>query len=189
VAPGGTAHAIFVSILNQLLFAEQHRLKPWIHLRPEHSPILFDDIFHNTTSTAAFEMVHGMAVSVAQADKKNPQSIYPRKPAIRDTLKTKEFVMEGHGIWDSYFEPVSDFVPGDKSCRDKPLIEMEEVLVRGLDVYAPWSVRAWQYDQVLEKLWNPSRLPLSDWYAPMRRKASEIVNKYFRFQPYLVRRA
>ena len=153
-----------MSILNQLVFADKHNLKPWVHLRGNDASnaLLYDEKIHGDPDGSVkgggvvFEMVHGMAVSVARSDADDPSTVYPNAPAQRAKERSqKEFtVAPGNGIWDSYFEPVSDFVPGDKSCRSVPLIEMEEVLVSpGLESYAPWSVRAWQYDKVPDSLW------------------------------------
>jgi hypothetical protein len=186
--------AFFTSVLNQLIFAGKHNLKPWVHLRSNDTAtaLVYDDKIHGVGSTA-FEMMHGMAVSTAMADESSPPKIYPNFPARREAqLSSKQFLFLGSGIWNSYFEPVSDFVPGDKSCRNKPLIEMEPTLVSpGLDLYAPWSVRAWHYDNVADGMWwnEEKGSNLKDFYQPMRKEGSEMVQQFYRFHPYIQRRA
>ena len=193
-----TATAFFTSVLNQLIFADKHNLKPWVHLRNKSDGlIIYDEKVHNETSNTVrtFEMVHGMAVRFARHESSDHE-IYPDRPDKKSPLKQVQFtVPPGNGIWNSYFEPVSDFVPGDESCRSKPLIEMEEVLVSpGMEAYCPWSVKAWRYDNIPGSLLqsatkgSSSMVSMEDWLGPMRVKAYEITNKYVRFQPYIVRR-
>lgn len=203
---GRTASAgagFFTSVLNQLAFADKHNLKPWVHLRSSSNTntasnaLLYDEKIHGAESTngrrVVFEMMQGMAVSIARLDENDATTIYPNVPAKRDKeLSQKVFSVEGNGIWNSYFEPVSDFVPGDESCRSVPLIEMEEVLVSpGLEAFAPWSVRAWRYDKVPDTLWwGPKQGgSLKDWYEPMHALGSELFQKYYRFRPFIVDRA
>ena len=185
----GAARAFFVSVLNQLLYAEQHNLKPWVHLRAPTAGLVYDPKSHNATPHT-FEMMHGMAVSLAR-DQEDPKVFSPGRPGKRaPSLSPYTFRVKGNGIWESYFEPVSDFVPGDVSCRKKPLIEMEQQLVDpGLELYAKWSVRSWRYDGVPASLWNPTQATLQHWYEPMRRKASAIIKKYFLLKPFIVKRA
>jgi len=69
---------------------------------------------------------------------------------------------------------------------------MDEILVSpGLDVYAPWTVRAWRYDNVPEaNWWQPSdRETLQEWLAPMRKQGHEIVKQFYHFRPFIQRRA
>lgn len=191
ISAGG---AFFNSVLNQLMFADQHNLKPWVHLRGNHSAtsLVYDKDYHDGDETS-FEMLHGMAIGALRSNQSRPESLYPNKPAQKAVeLTTRLFSVQGTGIWQNYFDPVSDFVPRDTSCRNQPLMEMEESLVSpGLESFSPHAVRAWRYDQVSDAhWWNPSlSQSLKDWYEPMRKQGSELVRKYYRFRPFIVRRA
>jgi hypothetical protein len=137
-------------------------------------------------------MMSGMAVSVTSDD--TDTNLYPNFPA----LKAAEFqpfnvTVSGSGVWNTYFEG-DDWVD-DSSCRNKPINVMEEVLVApGLESYCPWSARSWRYDAVPEGLWWNTKYKrqfkaLKEWYEPMREKGHEIVQKYYKFHPFIVKRA
>ena len=197
-----TGSALFTSVLNQLLFAEKYNLRPWVHLRSDVSPLIYDDVAHNNPASkqTTFQMLRGMDVSYLLHDGID-NSYYPDQPARREAELTLEnfTVSPGNGIWNSYFEPVSDFLPGDVSCQSKPLIEMHEALVSpGLESFCPWSVKAWRYDNLPVSLLlgdgaNQTALladrSMKQWLEPMRIKAQKIVEKYFRFRPFITKRA
>jgi hypothetical protein len=92
---------------------------------------MYDPKVHNDSHPATvFTMMGGTVVSQV-AHESFPNSVYPGQPIQQGTLRPEKFtVPNGSGIWSTYFEPVSDFVPGDKSCRAKPLLEMRERLQR-----------------------------------------------------------
>lgn len=185
--------AFFTSVLNQLLFADRNNLKPWIHLQNTTSGLIFDSKVHGVSNSAiVFEMIHGMAVNFIELDD-NSNSIYPNQPAQRHELAPKNFTTPyGNGIWSSYFDAVSDFEPGDESCRGKPLIEMEEVLVSpGLEAFCPWSIKAWKYDNIPSLLFNETNTATSmkNWLKPMREQAHILIKKYLRFQPFIAHHA
>jgi hypothetical protein len=190
-----TGGAFFSSILNQLLLADKHNLKPWVHLRSNHSStaLIYDDKAHETDTVSNFEMRKGMAWIVSKANDSNPSSLYATSPAKRDgALSVQQFFVQGSGIWNMYFEPVSDFVPGDSSCRGKPLLELDDVLVTpGINIYAPWAIRAWKYDGVEGGMWwrDDDGSVFKDWIYPVRVTASQLVQKYFRFRPFILQRA
>lgn len=191
VGPKDTAGvAFFNSILNQLLYAEKHNLKPWIHLGNE-SRFIYDEDIHSQGYGATMEFLDGFGVSI-EYDINNAAGIYPGKPEQRQAQSTiKLFQVSGNGIWNSYFQPVSeDLRAGDNSCRQLPLIRMETQLISpGLSVWCPWCIRAWRYDGVPSHVWKPPDMKLKDWYEPMRKKGHEIVNKYYDFLPYMKSRA
>ena len=194
--------AFFTSVLNQIVFAQLHNLKPWVHLRTHKSDpgtaLICDARVHGDTNmTRSFEMMSGMAISVMQMNESDPRTLFPNHPALMAELTQRQYTIYGNGIWNSYLEPASDFVPDDESCRDKPLIEMEESLVNpGLQLYAPFALRAWRYDGVPEALWwqegQPGNRTASTWklwIATVRSQAHDTIRQYYRFRPYLQRRA
>lgn len=191
VGPGDTAGvAFFNSIINQLLYAEMHNLKPWIHLG-EDSPLIYDKDVHSQGSGMTMELLDGYGVTTVQ-DAQDASGVYPGEPALRaQSANVKSFQFTGNGIWNSYFYPVSqDLRPGDDSCRQIPLISMDATLVSpGLSHWCPYCVRPYRYDGVPDHLWNPANSNLKEWYEPMRKKAHDIVKKYYHFRPHIQRRA
>jgi Glycolipid 2-alpha-mannosyltransferase len=181
--------AFFVSVVNQIIFAQQHNLLPWVHLSSGTSPHIYDPAVHDNNATSV-EMMFGMGINWFKEEGK-PDAPLPGEPVLRsDKLHLRNFDMQGNGIWETYLEPVSDFQPGDLSCRVKPLVPMDEnMLTFGINPHWDKAVRPWRYDNVLDEVWNPQKLPLKDFLAPMRVKGHEIVSKHFRFHSYLTDRA
>jgi hypothetical protein len=195
-----TGTAFFTSVLNQLIYADMYNLKPWVHLANTTSALIFDPDAHGIASRSriSMDMVTGMTVGVDSITSTTGDYTYPGRPippadkTLATTTTTVSLGDEyaGSGIWDSYFEPVSNFVPGDESCRDKSLVSIEEHMVTSdLQLHTPWSVKAWRYDKVPDAAWNPDGKSLKDWYEPMRRRAHETVKKYYFFKPHIIRRA
>lgn len=183
--------AFFTGVLNQLIYADTYNLKPWIHLRSNANVNIYDEEIHKN-GRIEFDMMEGMAVGNMTLDKDDVSTTYPSEPKRRkNSFSQKRFSADGNGIWNSYFEPVSDFMPEDESCRILPLMEMNEVEITGLQSYAPWAIRAWRYDRVPERIWWTSSMnfSLSDFYRPMRLVANQVLLKYFRFRPYIVDRS
>lgn len=181
----GTGTAFFTSVLNQLIYAEKHNLKPWIHLSDE-STYIYDDEFHGTqvstfqhaTNTFTMDSVAGTSLMYPGAPAKNTES-----------TQIRDIVLRGNGIWTSYFVPASDFTPDNESCKKLPILSMDNDMVKKLNSFSPFSLKAWQYDDVPDNLWNSGGSKLTSWLEPMRQKASEMVKKYITFHPFLVERA
>jgi len=191
----GTAAAFFIDVLNQLLYADKYDLLPWIHLTRATSELVFDDEAHGHYNLTEYLASSGaLSVSLEQ-DPRNAELLFPGKPVSSNTqgVVPSRYSFEGTGVWTSYFSGhVPDF-QNDPSCKYKPVISLERSLVTpGLDSYCPWSVRAWRYDAVPDHLWNYEPEgggdSLKSLYEPMRRKAHEIVSKYYRFRPYIMKR-
>lgn len=179
--------AFFTSILNQLIYAEQNNLIPYVHLSKKASNI-YDEVEHGR-SDESFEMLFGMNAAWMQG---GPAGIpLPGRPKLRiNELRLKTFSLEGTGIWESYFEPVSEFRPGDTSCRVKPLVTMDErLVVPGMQSFWKPAIRPWRFDAVPDELWQPNGTSLQEWLRPMRKRAHELTRKYFRPQAHLKRRA
>ena len=186
IAAAGTA--FFTSVLNQLLYAERHHLKPWIHLSNE-SSYIYDDIVHGIGDGVTLDATNALDIEIARLES-NTSYFYPGSPLRTHNPSMKHFTYQGTGVWGHYFQPVSDFVPGDKSCIHKPLLSMSsELVMPGLYSWCPWSLKAWRYNDVPEDIWNPQNITLKEWMKPMRREASLIVQKYYRFRPHIIQRA
>ena len=162
----GTGTAFFTSVLNQLIYAEAHNLKPWVYLSNT-SSYIYDDEFHGTDVST---------IQHVTEDAKKRQRI-------------KNIELRGNGIWTSYFQPVSDYAPDNQICKEKPIFSLTEEMVDISNSLSPASSKTWQYDDIPDNHWNPGRSTLKLWYEPMRVKANEIVKKYFAFHPFLLERA
>jgi hypothetical protein len=172
-----------------LYWADQHNFKPWVHLNNFSVPV-FDDVVHAQGPGVRFTMMKGMEVGWAR-DARDPHGyVFPGKPMLPDgvTLTSHEYFFEGTGVWEHYFEPVSDFSPGDPSCTNKPLVSLTlEQISQGLHCQAPWASFAWRY-------WMPgymrrTEVPLDAWFEPQRRHAAAIVKRYIRFNADMEQRA
>ena len=214
----GTGTAFFTSILNQLIYAEMHNLTPWIHLGND-SSYIYDELEHSDkhgapprsepSSVTNQENINANSmnfhrhynsimantsfeVGVDYYNQLNLSTAYPSVPILRDDdafLHDYKY-FAGNGIWESYFQPVSDYVPGDASCKNVPMVRIKSDLVMpGLHSWCPWAVRAWRYDDVPYSLWQPENMTLREFVEPMRLKGHEVVKKYYRFRPHIVRRA
>jgi hypothetical protein len=211
------AEAFFISILNQCLYADKYKLIPWIHLLPpgvngSTSEFIFDESLHGGTDTKTKFIFHpavSLSVEEIPLPEVSPRAFTLSKPRATNLESSKlnprsgrqEITLFGNGVWGSYFEPSTAFSPDDPSCKILPVVSLSERMVSlGLRLYTDWSVKAWRYDDLPSSLWwqprqkNPtgqSRPPanIRDWYRPMRRSAHALTTKYFRFRPYIIRRA
>jgi len=185
----GTGSAFFTSILNQLLYAERNHLMPWIHLSSE-AKLIYDDDVHGEDVSVIEKNPDTVSIRLSKSAH-NDSVVYPGPPIESDEQnhQSKVITVRGNGIWTSYFHPVSAFVPGDNFCEGKSIITMNSSMVQSLNSFSPFSSKAWQYDDIPNDLWNPNHLTLKSWLKRMRVKASEVVKKYFEFQPFIADRA
>ena len=184
---GGAAATIFFQfVIAQLIWAEDHNYKPWIYLN-NISHHVYDQEVHNATksqTTVQFTMLQGMQVE-HKNDVRQHRAAYPGKPYVENPLHPHVFSMTGDGVWEHYFEPVSDFVPGDTSCETKPLVTMDIWLITpGLHIYADWTPRMWRYN-VLPDYMQQRHMTLREWLTPQRLRAHAITQKYIRVKSYL----
>jgi len=122
---------------------------------------------------------------------KNNSFEYPGPPVEKQQNRqsTKKIVLKGNGIWTNYFSPVSEFAPDSQSCAGKPIVSLDENMVRKLNSWSPFSSKPWQFNDIPNELWNSNNSSLKSVFEPMRIRANEVVKKYFRFQPFLLDRA
>ena len=169
LAAAGTV--FFQSVINQLLYAELHNLKPWVHLSPILKWVFDEQQFAGSVTLPAME---GMTISTNNDSYAGPPIIAPGASALHQ----KVYQLDGTGIWNHYFEQVSD--RGD--CPHLPLLQFTwEHIKPGFHAHCPWAVRSWRYLDLPLPISQPS-LSYKDWYWPMRQRASDIVKRYFRFQ-------
>ena len=187
-----TGAAFFTHIVNQILFAERHRLLPWIHLEPSFAPNLYDSSVHDQVTALKSLTISKDIIQIISHDNGGADGTFAGPLVLIQSNRTTRFQdyrVQGNGIWETYFAPLS--LPSDfASCEPMPLGTLDlSQISPGLDSQAMWSVKAWRYDGLPDQLWAPSSTPGPSWYELMRRKGHEVVHKYFRFRRYLHRRA
>lgn len=140
---------------------------------------------------ASFVMMGGVAASQIEFNRHK----CPGKPeqVPGEELKETLFAATGtNGVWNSHFEPVSDFVPrNDPSCQGKPLIHLSDSGLLELNAHAPWVV-----------IPCPSMMPsfkfqmaqtaassVHDWCANRQQKGHEMVKKHCQFRPQCLEQA
>jgi len=190
---GGASGTVFFQFMvGQLLWAEQHNYKPWVHMNGKSQVIYDDEVHGNPKEGAKFTMLDGMKIGWARHPEEPLGYTFPGVPFKRDDiLQRKKFRVRGTGVWNHYFYPVSDFNPkdlNDKSCRNKPLVTMDyDHVLPGLHSHAPWVPHPWRY-------WMPDYIqkpetPMKSWLDDQRKRATKVVQKYIHFGPYLKQRA
>jgi len=188
-AASGTAFFLFT--IGMLAWADQHNYLPWIHIEDNFTKPIWDPIVHTNIAEnhlITFEMISGMEIGWAR-DPDDPNShIFPGKPFQERDVAPTTFVIEGTGVWEHYFLPPNDFVPGDSSCRSKPIVKMnDDHIVPGIHSNAPWAPRAWRYVEAPNVLLED--LSWDEWFKPQRKRGAEITDRYIRFNPMMERRA
>jgi hypothetical protein len=168
----GFGRSFFTTILNQLRYAEQYQLLPWVHLGPQENRLLYDPGFHDADNQT---IVAPTSLSVTALGDSSGR-LYAGLPEVL-TQSTSTHMLHGNGIWNSYFEPLRP----SEMCRSQlPLVQMESSLVTGLELYDPSSIRAWHYDEL--KSWSVGSLP------EQRQRAHAILQAHFRPLSYLQQR-
>lgn len=185
----GVASSFFTSVMNQLLYAEKYNLKPWIFLG-EDSEVIYDDEVHGNGKIVYRHRPNSLTISESPHER-NRSLTFPGTPSpMSNQVGQSNRIFKGNGIWTSYLDQVSDFVPGDKSCAEKPFLSISQEMVKpALNSWAPWSIKAWQYDDLPDVVWKPANVTLRSWLEPMRIAASRIIKKYYHFHPFIVNRA
>ena len=149
--------------------------------------MVYDPIVHGQGGRKVFTMMDGMTVGGARDAQDPDGNLFPGRPQLRadqNQLQRNEFSVEGTGVWNHYFLPVSDFSPGDPSCENKPLITFpNQMIATGLHSQTPWAPMAWRIS------WQPRPieyilrhdLGFDAWIEPKRRNAARLVKNYIRF--------
>jgi hypothetical protein len=186
---GASGATFFLFNIGMLAWADQHNYLPWIHIEDNYTIPIWDPIVHmNTTKAVAFEMKTGMGIEWARDPDDSECHTFPGKPFRRGPPRSKTFVLHGTGVWEHYFLPPNDFVPGDLSCRNKPKIVMNNNhIVPGIHSNAPWAPRAWRYSRTPMILRGD--LSWDEWFKPQRKRGAEMTDRYIRFNPMMEQRA
>ena len=198
---GGVGTAFFQLVIGQILYAETYHLKPWIYFN-NFSQVFYDPVVHGphggtdvsvTMRAAAADAVPSSNASYVHRRHGHKRDYTPGPPPVLvghnsslSQLPHRDFTFSGTGVWEHYFEPISDYVPGDVSCRDKAYVTMDLYLITpGLHGYDPaLATRCWRYDYLPDYITQP-HLSYHEWWEPQRVRAHRVVSQYFRFRPHL----
>jgi len=180
---GGAAGTIFFQfVIGQILYAERYNLKPWVHL-DNVSYVIYDPLVHGRGPGITFQALSGMNASHIVRPNGHWRDRVPGPPVKVGPVATKTFHLDGTGVWNHYFEPISDFQPGDKSCEKKPLVQMDMFLITpGIHGFAEWAPRCWRYQYAPDYMTKP-HIPLHEWLEPQRIVANRVVQQYIKFKP------
>ena len=184
---GAAGTIFFLFVMNQLLYAEKHNLIPFIHLN-DVSKYVYDPIVHGSAPSSSATIARGVNaswVNFVDPITKNRFSYAGRPVQIQKALSQELYTVHGTGVWNNYFEPVSGFSFNDKSCTSLPLIGLtEKQIIPALHLFCPWSLRAWRYGGLPDGL-RRDDLSYQDWFAPMRKRGFQLIQKYVHVKPYL----
>jgi hypothetical protein len=184
---GAAGTIFFLFVLNQLSYADQYNLLPWVHLN-NISKYVYDPQVHGELPPMSFPMMAGINASwVHYVDPTDQRRFpYPGKPVqIQRKLTEQMVTVSGNGVWNSYFHSVSQFSPKDPSCRNKPMVKLTlSQIIPSLHVHCPWAIRAWRYGGVPSGL-RHDELSYDEWFAPMRARGHDLIQKYVRVRSHL----
>lgn len=183
---GAAGTIFFLFVLNQLLYADMYNLIPWVYLNNV-SRYVYDPQVHEANRTQqSLQVVCGKTASwmAAKDHISNRRFRFPGKPQGSHLTKCM-LRLQGNGVWESYFERVSEYDPNNFSCQSLPMVRLTYAqILPGLHVHAPWSLRAWRYGGLPPSLLQMDKT-YDEWFAPMRRQGHVMVEKYVQFLPYL----
>ena len=184
---GGSGTIFFQFMVGILQWADQHNFLPWVHMDDFTKPI-FDKVVHTQGPNRSFKMMDGVKVGLARDYHDDEYWLIPGETfLVTDSLQSTVFEVEGTGIWEHYFMPLTNYVPGDPSCKNKPLVKFEDVDIASLHASAPWAPRAWRYMSA-NHITQPD-LTYDEWFEPQRQHAAKTVKRYIRFNSMIESRA
>jgi len=182
---GGAAGTVFFQfVVGQLIYAERNHLKPWVYLNNV-SHVVYDPLVHGQVDGIKIQAMVGRNATYVHRPGGHMKDQTPGSPDSSLPLESKQLQFDGTGVWGHYFEPVSDYVPGDTSCTSKPYVTMDMFLITpGIHGFAEWAPRCWRYQYQPDYMTKP-HMPLAEWLEPQRRKAHSVINRYIKVRSEL----
>jgi len=106
----------FTYVVNHLIYADQNNLLPWVHMKPLFP--CYDTRVHGNETTT-FTMMKGAGETYLIGDDTmtcpnwRRKSHYPGPIEIHEKgLVMANFSITGNGLWETYFQPLSNYVQG-----------------------------------------------------------------------------
>ena len=188
---GGAAGTVFFQfVIGQIRYAERNRLKPWVHFNNV-SYIVYDDVVHGGAastdhiSPVRLTAMTGRNASLIERPNGHWRDVIPGPLNISMPIQQQKLVFTGTGVWEHYFEPISDFVPGDRSCEPKLYVTLSlKLITPGIHGFVSWAPKCWRYHYLPDYVTKP-HIPIAEWLEPQRVMGAETVQKYLRLKPYL----
>lgn len=187
---GGASGTVFFQfVVGMLQWADQHNYIPFVHFN-EFSTKIYDEKVHSHGDRKTFAAMEGMDIEFAR-DAHDPENcLFPGRPVLMwpGGLRKNDVILEGTGVWEHYFQPVSPFDPRDPSCEALPLVTMSyNHIVFGIHSQAPWAPHPWRY--LMPAYIEKTDIPLQDWLMEQRPHAVRTTQRYIRFTPHMEQRA
>mmetsp|Transcript_41590 Transcript_41590/g.137825 ORF Transcript_41590/g.137825 Transcript_41590/m.137825 type:complete len:452 (+) Transcript_41590:93-1448(+) len=172
----GATTVFFLYVVNQIIYADMHGLKPWVHLAAGNTWV-YDATVHRG------EPRH---LEVDRCLEPSVEKSVPGAPDASGPVRRCRHSVYGSGVWGSYFEETLNVV-SHLPCM---LSLARRQVYPGVHRNAPWAVRAWPYSSDaggLQTRGAPQRNEtLMKWYAPQRAAAHAVVSRYFRPRPLIL---
>ncbi|GKY97726.1 hypothetical protein MPSEU_000730800 [Mayamaea pseudoterrestris] len=182
---GGVGTGLLQLVVNQIDYARRHNLKPWVHLNNS-SHVIYDPIVHSRGSGVQLKAMRAAKATYVKRPGGHWRDAVPGPPNLTSMEPERDFTFDGTGVWEHYFDPVSDFVPGDVSCEHKLLVSMDLYLITpGLHGYSDYATRCWRYDYLPEYITKP-HIPYDSWLYEQRLRAHDVMQNYVRLKPDLL---
>jgi hypothetical protein len=176
---------LFLYVINFLIYADMYQLLPWVHLN-NFSHRVYDHTVHgdHVQPPQQVEMLSGMItksenIGITSCSKKQLVG-----PVIGRRPRPFNYTVNGTGVWNSYFEPISAFSPTHQCHKPKPLLVFNLKELTALHYRWPYAVRSWYYIDCAQP--SPGKNGYFQWYGNMRRRGHEKVAKYFKPLPWLM---
>ena len=187
-----TGTFFFQYVLDSIIFAERNNLYPfiWIDYIPSDHKV-FDPKIHAIRNAFVTPKPHpiGEIQTIYQHRDQRRCEDEPYKPIFdEDEYKLHNIKLRTNGIWQSYFEPTP--IPFlDTSCQNKPVFVMIEDYLTPMHYCSDWSVKGWMTRKMSKDILPESQnITLDEWMYSHRQRAAPIVKKYFRPQPWLLKK-
>lgn len=162
----GFATAVFVNVINQMIYARRFNLVPWVSFQRDG---VIGPVYGNTSLISRYNLsIYHVHSSLLQGPVKGNDSYID---------------VRNDGIWEHYFEPTFHVQTHRPSKCSRTLTLVKNDLWVQAHTKASWVVRSWKYKigDVDKKFGSGSDDAYDEnWYFENRLKAHSIVSNYFR---------
>lgn len=190
IRKAGAGTMFFQSLVDSLIYADKYNLYPYLWINDDENEPCYDPNVHGVGPNIAFTHLTGSIKDLVGKGKMECRTKHGTRPGPPDFshLETSSYTLVGNGLWQSYFQPISPNPFTEPSCASKPIFEMTRTqIMPDMHRCSEFAVRGWAFKGIPDAL-LPNDRPVSDWLWDHRQRASWIVDKYFRVQPWLQQR-
>lgn len=188
----GAGTLFFQSLVDSLIYSDKYNLMPFLWLNDGSNKPCYDWKVHGLNGHTAMPFSHHLLKGEItripgegdmECGWKGGRQL---GPPIFDNPQNSTITLTGNGLWQSYFLPLTtDDIFQDSSCISKPFFAMEASHIKpDMHFCSDFAVRGWSF-KWLPKALQPNQRSTKDWLWDNRQRASQVVQKYFRLQPWL----